>query len=177
MLRPGRGRDAMTRYTVVATMLGIGTVASVWHGSTVLSRLQARVPASPASVVTSPSLEPEWTVDSLAEWGDRIVLRNLFRATRTSGAAMEPDGMIPLMSPVTTPLVMPPLSAPTLQGVVGGSGGWEAIVAGLPGRESGVLVRLDDRIGDLHVREVGPSSIVLQGPDSSWRLTLRTPRP
>jgi hypothetical protein len=38
-----------------------------------------------------------------------------------------------------------------------------------------VLVRQGDAVGDLKIRVVGRDTVVIQGADTTWRLTLKRP--
>ncbi|MGH7720461.1 MAG: hypothetical protein ACREON_16645 [Gemmatimonadaceae bacterium] len=70
----------------------------------------------------------------------------------------------------------PPKPMLTLGGVAGGPP-WEAVVDGIPGREGPVVVRAGQALGDFRVRSVGRDTVVIQGADTVWRLTLRKPWP
>lgn len=63
----------------------------------------------------------------------------------------------------------PPL---TVSGFIGGPP-WEALVEGVPGKEGSTLVRAGDKLGDLRVRAVKRDTVIIQGPDTTWKLTLR----
>jgi hypothetical protein len=69
--------------------------------------------------------------------------------------------------------VVAPTARPTLilTGIVGGPP-WTAIIDGLPGQTAGTLAREGSTFDKLVVRTVTPASVVVQGPDTTWRLTL-----
>jgi len=45
----------------------------------------------------------------------------------------------------------------------------------VPGRQGGTLVKSGDRLGDLRIRSVTRDQVVVQGADTTWRLTVRRP--
>ena len=105
--------------------------------------------------------------DTLDAWESEIVDGDLFRASRapspvafgstTEGATPQaPRPLRPLLS--VTGIIGPP---------------WEAVIEGVPGKEAGVVVRRGDRHGELHVQSVRRDSVVIQGADTTWRLTMR----
>jgi hypothetical protein len=56
-----------------------------------------------------------------------------------------------------------------LKGIIGGPP-WQAVVDGMPGQPSGVVVRQGERFDKVQVRSVTRDSVVIQGPDTSWVL-------
>jgi hypothetical protein len=83
-------------------------------------------------------------------------------------AGMAPGDASGGFVPPPMPKFRPPL---VLTGVVGPP--WQGIVEGIPNQQGGVVVRQGERYGDLRIRSVGPDAVVVQGPDTTWRLTLK----
>lgn len=67
----------------------------------------------------------------------------------------------------------PPAFRPTLvlKGIVGGPP-WQAVIDGIPGEPPGTVVKAGSTFDKLHVRSVTRDTVLIQGPDSTWRLTL-----
>ena len=110
--------------------------------------------------------------DSLSAAASAVVAGDPFRLDRhpaTVAYRPELDGAPPPPSPPK-----PPHPALTLTGIVGGPP-WEALLSGVPGREGSVLVRTGDTLGSLKIRAVGRDTVVVQGVDTTWRLTLVRP--
>lgn len=82
------------------------------------------------------------------------------------GPGMMPD--FPSYAPPSPP--RPPLS---VSGIVGPP--WRAVIEGIPGREGGVVVQRGDELGELRIRDVTATTVVVAAPDTTWRLTLRRP--
>lgn len=104
---------------------------------------------------------------------ERTVSANPFRLDRSAAPiryAAAADPAAPPPPPPPPAPARPPLS---ISGVVGPP--WAAILEGVPGRASGVVVRPGDLVGELRVRAVSPSAVVIQGPDTTWRLTVHKP--
>jgi hypothetical protein len=113
----------------------------------------------------------EAPADSLLAWADSVTSRNPFRLSRQPSAT---DGMSQIDDPSAAYRPpQPPRPALALHGLVGSGGRWEAVLAGVPGRAGAVLARAGDTLGELRVRQVGPDIVVVQGMDTTWKLTLR----
>jgi hypothetical protein len=59
-----------------------------------------------------------------------------------------------------------------LRGIIGGPP-WSAILEGIPGREGSVVLRRGDTIAALRVRAVRRDTVVVEGADTTWRLTVK----
>jgi len=68
-----------------------------------------------------------------------------------------------------------PSRAPTLDlvlaGILGGPP-WQAVLRGVPGRDGSVVVREGETLEDLSITRVDRDSVVVQGADTSWVLTV-----
>lgn len=62
-----------------------------------------------------------------------------------------------------------------VKAIVGGPP-WQAIVDGLPGQQPGAIVRGGEHFDKLTVRSVGRDTVVIQAPDTTWKLTLKRDR-
>lgn len=67
-------------------------------------------------------------------------------------------------------LATPSLSGINLKGVIGGPP-WQAVLGGVPGRESDIVVRAGDTLTGFRVERISPQAVVLAAPDSSITLT------
>ena len=109
----------------------------------------------------------------LAAAGRAVTGGNPFRLDRAPAPIgfNQPPGMMPGMP---GPYVPPPPPRPQLSvtGIVGPP--WQAVLEGVPGREgTGVVVRRGDVLGDLRIRDVTRTTVVVSAPDTTWRLTVR----
>ena len=94
--------------------------------------------------------------------------RNPFRLSRSKadvpyvrrGQAVAPPPPVQVVHPTLT-----------LKGIVGGPP-WQAVIDGLPGQPSGTVVSAGSVFDKLVVRVVSRDSVVIQAPDTIWRLTL-----
>ena len=59
----------------------------------------------------------------------------------------------------------------SLKGIIGGPP-WQAIVEGIPGQPSGAVVRPGMAFDKLVIRSISRDTVLVQGPDTSWKLTL-----
>jgi hypothetical protein len=96
---------------------------------------------------------------------------NPFRLDRSPAPVRYAVAPVPGLPVPPPPPPAPPRSALTLAGVVGPP--WQALVQGIPGRSGAVVVRAGDRIDDLRVLSVTRDRAVIQGTDTTWRLTLK----
>jgi hypothetical protein len=123
----------------------------------------------------SPALIPSvvlWNaeVDSaaLARALDVVVTRDPFRiARRPSPVAFgaEPTTPVPQIPPQPRPTL-------TLSGIVGGPP-WTAVIEGIPGRETPIVVQRGDSIAGVVVRRVERDHVVVAAMDTVWKLTLK----
>ncbi|HEX6042293.1 hypothetical protein [Longimicrobium sp.] len=109
----------------------------------------------------------------LAAAGRAVVGGNPFRLDRAPAPIgfNQPGAMMPGMP---APYVPPPPPRPQLAvtGIVGPP--WQAVMEGIPGREgTSVVVRRGDVFGDLRIRDVTRTTVVVSAPDTTWRLTVR----
>jgi hypothetical protein len=107
--------------------------------------------------------------DSLAAAAALVVQSDPFRvshqpATQNFGAASD------ALMPAPPRAARPPL---LLQGVVGHPGRWEAVVAGIPGREGGIVVRVGDTLAGLRIRRIDHDTVIVVAADTIWRLTVK----
>lgn len=73
--------------------------------------------------------------------------------------------------PPPPPKFRPPLA---VSGIVGPP--WQAFLEGVPGRSGSVVVERGDVLeGGLRIRSIGPDLVIVQGADTTWRLTPRKP--
>lgn len=107
----------------------------------------------------------------LAASARRIAERNPFRLDRAPAPIgfSAPPGMSPMASMPPAPTsYRPPLA---IGGIVGPP--WEALLEGVPGEERGVVVRTGSTLGELKVRSVSRDLVVIQGQDTTWRLSVK----
>ncbi|MDB4913034.1 MAG: hypothetical protein JWM95_678 [Gemmatimonadetes bacterium] len=112
--------------------------------------------------------------DSIAEAAGNAVANDPFRlANRPSAmrfdARTEGGGPGAVLPP---PPVRP---AFVLRAIVGGPP-WQAIVDGIPGQPSGTIVRTGGVFDKLTVRTITRDTVVIQAPDTTWKLTIKRDR-
>jgi hypothetical protein len=162
----------MTRRRLEALLWALAPALAL--GAWLRARRPIDVPAvrsaaeSPAPA--APNLVPR---AALAAAGDAVRQGNPFRLDR----APAPVGFAadPMAIPEEPAVAPPPPERPPLavSGIVGPP--WAAVLEGVPGRDAGLLVRGGDAVGELRVRSVTRDLVVVQGPDTTWRLTVRRP--
>lgn len=147
----------------------------------------ARLAAVTAIAAASSPVEVT-SVDSAAEY---VAAHDPFRFSHTPPTVTYSPGQE--SAPYVPPPPAPPRPSITLKGIVGGTSRWSAVLVGVPGREAGVLVRQGDTLSlagpapsmsapagaptpvahVLRVRRVGRDTVIVQGLDTTWTLTLR----
>lgn len=145
---------------VLLAFTGWRRLRSAEHG-----RLAAPVPeltAVPAAVRGAPA-------PMLERQANAVAAGNPFRLDRAAAP-------VPFARPARGPSLPPAPPRPpppplAVSGIVGPP--WAALLDGVPGREGSLLVRSGDRVGDLRIRSVSRTLVVVQGPDTTWRLTMK----
>ena len=75
---------------------------------------------------------------------------------------------------VAAPVPQPPKPVLALTGVLWGSEP-AALLRGIPGTDGEIVVHRGETHGPIHVRAIHPQAIELEGMDTTWTLTVRTP--
>jgi len=152
-------------------MLWILALAVALLGAQRWRRAEPAAAAPPGALSATPP-EPRLVPrERLAAAARAVVGGNPFRLDRVPA----PIGFgQPGMAPGETGFVPPPPPRPqlALTGIVGPP--WQAVLEGVPGREgTPVVVRRGDVLGELRIREVNRTTVVVSAPDTTWRLTVR----
>ncbi|MBK9067239.1 MAG: hypothetical protein IPL76_10215 [Gemmatimonadetes bacterium] len=75
---------------------------------------------------------------------------------------------------VAAPVPRPPKPALALTGVLWGPEP-AALLLGIPGTDGEIVVHRGETHGPIHVRAINPQAVELEGMDTTWTLTVRTP--
>ena len=131
-----------------------------------------RVPGAPSTAVVTlrppPARPPAPMLAAAAEAAQR---GNPFRLDRSPAPVRYAAAPVPGLPMQPPPPPAPPGPVLVLAGVVGPP--WQALIEGIPGRSGAVVVRAGDRVEDLRVLSVTRDRAVIQGTDTTWRLTLK----
>lgn len=92
-----------------------------------------------------------------------VIAGNLFRRDRSPATEMAQATTIS-----KTPLQRPHIE---LRGLMGGPP-WQALIDGVPGHPSSVLMRVGESVGGITVSSIRAGSVVVRGADTVWHLTL-----
>jgi hypothetical protein len=140
-----------------------------------IASIGAWTTAVPAPVVESrdiqPAARPVPPVDTLAlaAAAARIRARDAFRLDRKPADVLynpwEPT------APVSQPV--PPRSVPqlALAGLIGPP--WNALIEGVPGRETGLLITVGQELNGITFVGLRGDTVLLSGFDTTWTLTAR----
>jgi hypothetical protein len=144
---------------------GVAAVAAVF---------MLRAAPAPAASVTpvverAPAVPRHLESDSVTRLVAYIVANDPFRLSRQPATVAYSPALEGLAPPV---VVRPPRPALVLRGIVGGPP-WSAILDGIPGRDGSIVVRRGDSLGTLVVRAVGRDTVIINGADTTWRLTVK----
>jgi hypothetical protein len=106
--------------------------------------------------------------DILAREADRVIANDLFRSERRPSHVAfgtAPAAVLPTPSP-------PPRPQLTVEGIAGGPP-WRAVLHGVPNHEGSVVVAPGDTLSGLWVRSIRRDTVVVQGRDTLWTLTVK----
>lgn len=122
---------------------------------------------------TAVTPEPQpFDAGALTEAAAAIAATDPFRLERQ--ASRVPYGAQPTPPEMPHSPPPPPRPALSVSGIIGGPP-WEAIIEGVPGRDGGVLVSVGQLLGELRIRAIHRDTVIVEGPDTMWILTLRRP--
>jgi hypothetical protein len=118
-------------------------------------------------VVQSAPVLPSYAArDSLGTAAAFTADHNPFRLNRQPAMAGAVSGSSVAAPPAPRPVLL-------LRGLVGASPAWQAILEGIPGRAGGVVVSKGDTVGGLRVRRITRDTVIVQGTDTTWKLTVK----
>lgn len=131
-------------------------------------------PAARAAIPPAPEVGAPLPGDTLAAAARTVAAGDPFRLDRapapigfSSQQQLAPGTPPP---PPPPPRYRPPLA---VSGIVGPP--WQALLEGVPGRNGAVVVARGDTLARLRIRSIDRDLVVVQGPDTTWRLTVRKP--
>jgi hypothetical protein len=136
-----------------------------------IHRWRRALPASTAAAQQTPTVleTPRLpSADALDEAAGTATDQNPFRLSRMpSDVPFVPRRAASAMAPAAPAF----RGALTLRGIVGGPP-WQAVIDGIPGQPSGTVVRAGSTFEKLTIRSVTRDTVIIQSPDTIWRLTL-----
>lgn len=123
-----------------------------------------------SAVATLAAIPPDSDADALEQAAQAVIDANPFRLSHAPAD-------VPYVRPTATqaPIVTSaPRIRPTfvVKGIVGGPP-FQAVMDGIPGAPAGSVVRAGNTFDLLVIRAVTRDSVIIQGPDTTWRLTLK----
>jgi hypothetical protein len=124
--------------------------------------------AAASAIGAAPIIRAELDADVLDAAAQSVIDGNPFRLSRLpSDIAFSRTPPIGTVVPAVG--IRPVL---VLKGIVGGPP-WQAVLDGIPGAPPGTVVKTGSTFDKLIVRSVTRDTVMVQGPDTTWRLTLR----
>jgi hypothetical protein len=137
--------------------------------------LAAWATAVPASTIEQPPTDTQVPAiaasdtAALAASASRLRAGDPFRVDRKPTQVLYNPWQPVVTAPPPPPPVRPPLA---LAGLVGGPP-WNALIAGIPGREGGVLLQLGDSANGVRFVALRGDTVILAAFDTTWALTTR----
>jgi len=168
----------VTRAALERILWGVALVGgtAAWMGTHAAPPGERR--ARPVDL-SAPAPPRELDHEALLAAERQVVEQDPFRLERRPAAAafapqvagMPQPGMPGggFFTPPPPPKFRPPLA---VSGIVGPP--WQALLEGIPNQQGAVVVRQGETYGELRIRTVRPDLVVVQGPDTTWRLRLKT---
>lgn len=147
-------------------------MSTIGAGIRVLSAAGERAEFAPKSLAVSAE-RVAISDDSIGEAAGNAVANDPFRLANRP-ATMRFDARTEGAGPGALP---PPSVRPAfvLKAIVGGPP-WQAIVDGIPGQPMGTIVRTGVVFDKLTVRAITRDTVVIQAPDTTWKLTIKRDR-
>ena len=148
-----------------------GAIAlTVGGGVLAATRARPTAPIVPRAAWGTPRIAPRLSGDSLAQLTARIVATDLFRVDRHPAAVAYRPGALTAVGAAPAPVPKPNLA---VAGIVGPP--WAAVLTGVPGHPTSVVVHPGDTLGGLRVRRITATAVTVTGVDTLWRLTVQQP--
>lgn len=147
-----------------ALLAALLAVEGVARARSITARDDAGMSRARVANVNPPSLP---NVDSLDDAAATIVANNPFRLSNRPASGRFLSGASEQAPSVP---VRPQL---TLRAIVGGPP-WSAIVEGIPGEATGVVVTAGLAFDKIRIRSITRDAVVMQAPDTTWTLTMKT---
>ena len=144
--------------TVLVCALGGAETYAVLHPA---PRARGQIQIPPLAIAPTPLPNAAAHDSALGA----IIEGNLFRRDRSPAVVTAQ----PAASPPKAIIQRPHLE---LRGLMGGPP-WQVLLDGVPGHQSSVLMRVGQSIGGITVTAVNAGTVVLNGADTIWQLTLR----
>ena len=152
--------------SLVALLLALAA-AHRWRSA--LPPLGIVTPPIGTTAILPPSVRPE----SLDDLVDLTIGNDPFRLSGQPSSVPYVRSTAPQTAAVPS---APPRPALSLKAIVGGPP-WQAILDGIPGQASGTIVSGGSKFDKLRVRSVSRDSVIVEGLDTVWKLTLaRSPQ-
>lgn len=152
-----------------AAILALAVLAALGAAIRIV-RSDDAVIANASSIAVVSSDVPTVDDDSLGEAAANAAANDPFRLVNRPSSvrydARNENGAVG-----QTPVFVAPRPQLLLKAIVGGPP-WQAIVDGIPGQPPGTIVRSGNAFDKLTVRNVGRDTVVIQTPDTTWKLTL-----
>jgi len=133
------------------------------------TRVSAAPPLAAATIVRAPQSGAALSAAMLDEAALVATEQDPFRLSRTPSHLPFVTRRMVVSAPPPTPFFRGPL---VLKGIVGGPP-WQAVIDGLPGQPPGTVVSAGNTFDKLVIRAVSRDTVVVQAPDTVWRLTLK----
>jgi hypothetical protein len=148
-------------------MFGVATIGSLAAWVTAVPRVSRQRWDPP------PAFPPPPWPDTirLATAAARLRNGDPFRLDRKP-ASLRYNPWAPVATTTAPPRTTPPPPTLTLAGIVGGPP-WSALIEGIPGRESGVLLTVGEVVNGIRLVRIARDTAHLTGLDTTWVLTPR----
>jgi hypothetical protein len=148
-------------------------LASIALGAATVRAVATSVRMDPvpiATVAAAPGVPSLPDRALLQEQADSLRQRNPFRIERSPTS--QPYGAPETAAPPQVEVPAQPLPALRVGGIVGGPP-WKALIEGIPGRESGLLLAAGEEWNGYRLVWVRGDSVMVITPDTTWILALK----
>ena len=161
----------MSRRTLEALLWAAALALSLAAWSRLRHAVPPAAPVPAAASLAAPPPVRRVPAGVVAAAGEVVRRGNPFRLDRAPAPVRFAATPAPGMGMVPPPPPQPPRAPLVLAGVIGPP--WQALIEGIPGHSGAVVVRAGDRVEDLRVLSITRDRAVIQGADTTWRLTLK----
>jgi len=132
----------------------------------------ARTAAAQVTMIPATPRVPRFAAESLQDAAQVTVATDPFRLANAPARISFASTLVPNTAPVAAASPPPPARPTLIVRAIMGGPPWSAILDGVPGQSPGLVVSPNVTYEQIHILAISRDTVVVQGPDTTWHLTI-----